>query len=101
KSAPIGQEFELIVQNDIEFHFTLQMKVDQDKLRPQEAAPPSPTRQKTSTFSRVFASPRKRREMELKQQQASQQQKSNDLNAGVWDRLRTLIARDGSFARAY
>lgn len=101
KSAPIGQEFELIVQNDLEFHFTLQMKVDQDKLRPQEAAPPSPTRQKASTFSRVFASPRKRREMELKQQQASQQQKSNDLNAGVWDRLRTLIARDGSFARAY
>lgn len=101
KSAPIGQEFELIVQNDLEFHFTLQMKVDQEKLRPHEAAPSSPTRQKASTFSRVFASPRKRRELEMKQQLASQQQKSNDLNAGVWDRLRTLIARDGSFARAY
>lgn len=37
----------------------------------------------------------------MKQQLASQQQKSNDVNAGVWDRLRTLIARDGSFARAY
>lgn len=102
RSAPIGQEFELIVQNDLEFHFTLQMKVDQDKLRPYEAAPSSPTRQKASTLSRVFASPRKRREMEVKQQQASQQlQRSNDPNAGVWDRLRTLIARDGSFARAY
>lgn len=101
KTAPIGQEFELIVQNDLEFHFTLQMKVDQQKLLPQDAAPASPTRQKASTFSRVFASPRKRRELEMKQQLATQQQKSNDVNAGVWDRLRTLIARDGSFARAY
>lgn len=101
KTAPIGQEFELIVQNDLEFHFTLQMKVDQAKLRPQEAAPASPTRQKASTFSRVFASPRKRKELELKQQQATQQQKGTDLNAGVWEKLRTLIARDGSFARAY
>lgn len=101
KSAPIGQEFELVVQNDLEFHFTLQMKVDQDKLRPQEAASSSPTRQKASKFSRVFASPRKRREMEMRLQQDSQQQKSTDLNAGVWDTLRTLIARDGSFARAY
>lgn len=91
----------MIVQNDLEFHFTLQMKVDQQKLRPQEAAPASPTRQKASTFSRVFASPRKRRELEMKQQLASQQQKSSDMNAGVWERLRTLIARDGSFARAY
>lgn len=89
------------MQNDLEFHFTLQMKVDQQKLLPQDAAPASPARQKASTFSRVFASPRKRRELEMKQQLATQQQKSNDMNAGVWDRLRTLIARDGSFARAY
>jgi hypothetical protein len=102
KTAPIGQEFELIVQNDLEFQLTLQMKVDDAKFRVQEpAAPASPARQKASTFSRVFASPRKRKEMEMKQQLASQQQKSKDVNAGVWDRLRTLIARDGSFGRAY
>jgi hypothetical protein len=102
KTAPIGQEFELIVQNDLEFQLTLQMKVDDEKLRPPETAPSSsPTRQKASTFSRVFASPRKRKELEMKQQLASQQQKSRDVNAPVWERLRSLIARDGSFARAY
>ncbi|KAE8352985.1 cell division protein anillin-domain-containing protein [Aspergillus coremiiformis] len=102
KTAPIGQEFELIVQNDLEFQLTLQMKVDDEKFRVQEPPPTaSPARQKTSTFSRVFASPRKRKELDMKHQLASQQQKSKDVNAGVWDRLRTLIARDGSFARAY
>ncbi|KAH2469957.1 hypothetical protein KXW63_005082 [Aspergillus fumigatus] len=102
KTAPIGQEFELIVQNDLEFQLTLQMKVDDAKFRAQEpAAPASPAKQKASTFSRVFASPRKRKEMEMKQQLASQQQKNKDVNAGVWDKLRTLIARDGSFGRAY
>ncbi|KAI9035118.1 putative GTP binding protein (Bud4) [Aspergillus affinis] len=102
KSAPIGQEFELIVQNDLEFQLTLQMKVDDERFRTPEPAPTaSPTRQKASTFSRVFASPRKRKELEMKQQLASQQQKGKDVNAGVWDRLRSLIARDGSFARAY
>ena len=37
----------------------------------------------------------------MKQQLVSQQRKSQDVNAGVWDRLRTLIAQDGSFGRAY
>lgn len=102
KSAPIGQEFELIVQNDLEFQLTLQMKVDDERFRTPEPAPAaSPTKQKASTFSRVFASPRKRKELEMKQQLATQQQKSKDVNGGVWDRLRSLIARDGSFARAY
>ncbi|PLB47114.1 putative GTP binding protein [Aspergillus steynii IBT 23096] len=102
KSAPIGQEFELIVQNDLEFQLTLQMKVDDERFRTPEPAPAaSPTKQKASTFSRVFASPRKRKELDMKQQLASQQQKGKDVNAGVWDRLRSLIARDGSFARAY
>ncbi|KAB8270109.1 hypothetical protein BDV30DRAFT_215704 [Aspergillus minisclerotigenes] len=102
KTAPVGQEFELIVQNDLEFQLTLQMKVDDEKFRVQEPPPTaSPTRQKTSTFSRVFASPRKRKELDMKHQLASQQQKKTDVNAGVWERLRTLIARDGSFARAY
>ncbi|EYE91732.1 putative GTP binding protein (Bud4) [Aspergillus ruber CBS 135680] len=101
KSAPIGQEFELIVHNDLEFQLTLQMKVDEEKMKAPEVAPPSPAKQKASTFSRVFASPRKRKELEMKQQLVSQQRKSQDVNAGVWDRLRTLIAQDGSFGRAY
>ena len=98
KSAPIGQEFELIVQNDLEFQLTLQMKIDENKMYPQES-PSSPSRQKASALSRVFASPRRRKELDLKQQMQSSQQK--DVNAPVWDRLRNLVARDGSFGRAY
>ncbi|BCS26373.1 putative GTP binding protein (Bud4) [Aspergillus puulaauensis] len=103
KTAPIGQEFELIVQNDLEFQLTLQMKMDEEKFKAQEAtASASPSRQKQSTFGRMFASPRKRKELDMKQQLASQQQqKKHDPNAPVWERLRTLVARDGSFARAY
>lgn len=103
KTAPIGQEFELIVQNDLEFQLTLQMKMDEEKFKAQEAtASASPSRQKQSTFGRMFASPRKRKELDMKQQLASQQQqKKQDPNAPVWERLRTLVARDGSFARAY
>jgi hypothetical protein len=99
KSAPIGQEFELIVQNDLEFQLTLQMKVDENKLYPQEI--PGSPRQKTSALSRVFASPRRRKELDMKQQMQSQQQKANNVNAPVYERLRNLVARDGSFGRAY
>ena len=35
------------------------------------------------------------------QQHLTEQRKSQDVNAGVWDRLRTTVAQDGSFARAY
>ncbi|KAL6234975.1 hypothetical protein BDW75DRAFT_210734 [Aspergillus navahoensis] len=102
KTAPIGQEFELIVQNDLEFQLTLQMKMDEEKFKIQEPAPSaSPSRQKQSAFSKMFASPRKRKELDMKQQLASQQQKKQDPNAPVWERLRTLVAPDGSFARAY
>ncbi|KAL3484294.1 hypothetical protein BJX62DRAFT_218922 [Aspergillus germanicus] len=102
KTAPIGQEFELIVQNDLEFQLTLQMKVDEEKFKAPEPTPSSsPARQKQSTFSRVFASPRKRKELDMKQQLASQQQKKQDPNAPVWERLKSIVAQDGSFARAY
>ncbi|KAJ5788223.1 hypothetical protein N7457_003213 [Penicillium paradoxum] len=84
KSAPIGQEFELIVQNDLEFQLTLQMKIDETKFQTQEPAA-SPSRQKASALSRM----------------QSQQQKAKDVNAPVYERLRNLVARDGSFGRAY
>ncbi|CAG8235245.1 unnamed protein product [Penicillium salamii] len=100
KSAPIGQEFELIVQNDLEFQLTLQMKIDETKFQTQEP-PASPSRQKASALSRVFASPRRRKELDIKQQMQSQQQKAKDVNAPVYERLRNLVARDGSFGRAY
>ncbi|KAJ5502975.1 hypothetical protein N7463_005849 [Penicillium fimorum] len=100
KSAPIGQEFELIVQNDLEFQLTLQMKIDESKFQTQEPAS-SPSRQKASALSRVFASPRRRKELDIKQQMQSQEQKTKDVNAPVYERLRNLVARDGSFGRAY
>ncbi|KAJ5888717.1 hypothetical protein N7495_008758 [Penicillium taxi] len=98
KSAPIGQEFELVVQNELEFQLTLQMKVDENRLYPQELVE-SPARQKPSAFGRMFASPRRRKEIELQQQMKTQQPK--DVNAPVWEKLRNTVARDGSFARAY
>ncbi|KAJ5815575.1 hypothetical protein N7474_007352 [Penicillium riverlandense] len=99
KSAPIGQEFELMVQNDLEFQLTLQMKLDESKFQTQENAASSPSRQKASALSRVFASPRRRKEqLDLKQQSL---QKAKDVNAPVYERLRNLVSRDGSFGRAY
>jgi hypothetical protein len=65
------------------------MKVDNEKLHLQKTPPSSsPTRQNASTFSQVFASPRKRKELEIKQRLASQQQKSRDVNAPVWEHYR-------------
>ena len=112
KFAPIGQEFELVVLNELEFQLTLQTKLEEPKPK---APPPSPTKsvkpQKPSTFSRVFASPRKRKELELKQQEEAQRaakQKQLDAQAVkkaaepcAWDLLHNLVAKDGSFARSY
>ena len=112
KFAPIGQEFELVVLNELEFQLTLQTKLEEPKPK---APPPSPTKsakpQKPSTFSRVFASPRKRKELELKQQEEAQRaakQKQLDAQAikkaaepCAWDLLHNLVAKDGSFARSY
>jgi hypothetical protein len=110
KSAPIGQEFELVVMADLEFQLTLQMKIE-DPPRPQvtQTSAASPTKSskapKSSAFSRVFASPKKRKELEMRQQlEAEKHQKSQASVAAVQDpfaALRPLVARDGTFARAY
>ena len=114
KSAPIGQEFELVVLNDLEFQLTLQTKLTEPKPAPIVEAL-SPTKgvkvQKQSTFSRVFGSPKKRKELEIKQQEEANQaarQKEQEVQSRrqtvqptAWDLLHTLVARDGSFARAY
>ncbi|KAL2024382.1 hypothetical protein VTK56DRAFT_8193 [Thermocarpiscus australiensis] len=115
RNAPIGQEFELVVPNDLEFQLTLNVKLE--KPAPavkKEKTLPSPTKTskpKTSTFSRVFASPKKRREMELRQKQQEEEERlaaqreaqARQMKAQptAWDLLSPLAAEDGSFARAY
>lgn len=115
KTAPIGQEFELVVLNDLEFQLTLTTKLEQPKIQP--AVVESPTKgarqSKPSTFSRVFASPRKRKEQELKAQEEAQKaekaerqkqqaaQAKRTTQPTAWDLLHGLVAKDGSFARSY
>ena len=112
KTAPIGQEFELIVLNDLEFQLTLQTKLEEPKAKPAVESPTKATRtSKTSTFSKVFSSPRKRKELELKQQEEAQRaerQRQQDAQASrkaaqptAWDLLHKLVAKDGTFARSY
>ncbi|KAI0166483.1 DUF1709-domain-containing protein [Xylariaceae sp. FL1272] len=110
RNAPIGQEFELVVPDDLEFQLTLNVKLEQPKVTKHVA--PSPTKMskpKTSTFSRVFASPKKRKEMEARQRaeeeahaQAQREAASKlSLAPTAWDLLSPLAAEDGSFARSY
>lgn len=110
RNAPIGQEFELTVSNDLEFQLTLNVKLEKPKAPKQ--IPVSPTKMskpKTSTFSRVFASPRKRKEMEARHRaeeeafaQAQRDAASKvSIATTAWDLLSPLAAEDGSFARSF
>lgn len=99
-----------MVPNELEFQLTLNAKLV--KPTPKRVIE-SPTKkaQKTSTFSRVFASPKKRKELELRQKEEEQrmaQQKQRDEQARrapaqptTWDLLSPLAAEDGSFGRSY
>lgn len=109
RNAPIGQEFELVVPTDLEFQLTLNVKLDKPvhSSIPVEVA--KVTRPKTSTFSRVFASPRKRRELEMRykaeEERFAQQQREalarRNTSPTGYELLSPLAAEDGSFARAY
>ncbi|KAI0530313.1 DUF1709-domain-containing protein [Xylaria digitata] len=110
RNAPIGQEFELVVPNDLEFQLTLNVKLEKPK-EPKHI-PTSPikmSKPKTSAFSRVFASPKKRKEIEARQRaeeeayaQAQRVAASKmSLAPTAWDLLSPLAAEDGSFARSY
>lgn len=111
RNAPIGQEFELVVPNDLEFQLTLNVKLDKPaapKKAPQ--APIKTSKPKTSTFSRVFASPKKRKELEMRQREEDErvarenreaQARSMNKQPTAWDLLSPLAAEDGSFARSY
>ncbi|KAF2996044.1 Bud site selection protein bud4 [Curvularia kusanoi] len=115
-SAPIGQEFELVVLDDLEFQLTLQTKLEPPARQPEvfTAAPPKVVQKKTSgsTFRNFLSSPKKRKEQErraqeeadreaLKQQQEAQAAAKRNQKATAWDLLHDLVGQDGSFARAY
>lgn len=111
-SAPIGQEFELVVLDDLEFQLTLQTKLE-PPAQPQVTAAPAKAvihKKSHSAFRNLLSSPKKRKEQERKQQeeadrQALQHQKEaqakRSQQATAWDLLHNLVGEDGSFARAY
>lgn len=112
KTAPIGQEFELIVLNELEFQLTLQTNIEEPKVAPLVESPTKVAKTaKASTFSRVFASPKKRKEIEQKQQEEAQRaerQRQQEVLAHrrrtqptAWDLLHDKVGKDGSFARSY
>lgn len=126
KSAPIGQEFELVVLNDLEFQLTLQTKLTPPPKPAQSVASSvsrSPTKAaakgaKKGGFSSLLMSPKKRKEAEARRlaeerEREAQQQRERDAAASraqasrsktastAWDLLHELVAPDGSFARAY
>ncbi|EFY93362.1 hypothetical protein MAC_00600 [Metarhizium acridum CQMa 102] len=105
RNAPIGQEFELVVPNDLEFQLTLNVKLEKPAYLNAQTAN-KPVKTKTSTFSRVFASPKKRREMELRQKEEERQQREalarqRNCSPSGYELLSPLTAEDGSFARSY
>ncbi|CAK1364753.1 unnamed protein product [Cercospora beticola] len=117
RNAPIGQEFELVVLNDLEFQLTLNTKLPPPpKQHIPLNAPTSPTKgskhQKTSSLSRFLTSPKKRAEKERQEREAAEaeerrlleeeRRKRASVAPTAWDLLHDLVnAQDGSFARAY
>ncbi|KAL9941378.1 hypothetical protein ACHAQF_003918 [Verticillium nonalfalfae] len=113
RNAPIGQEFELVVPNDLEFQLTLNVKLEKPAAPKKviQSSPTKVTKPKTSTFSRVFASPKKRKEMELRHREEEERQAAQQREAAQarqikaaptsYDLLSPLAAEDGSFARSY
>ncbi len=91
--------------NDLEFQLTLNVKLEKPAYLQAPKAKPS----KTSTLSKVFASPKKRKEIELRQREEerfAQQQKEamirqmNGTPSG-YELISPIVAEDGSFARSY
>ncbi|KAK3671950.1 Bud site selection protein bud4 [Recurvomyces mirabilis] len=116
KKAAIGQEFELVVQEDLEFQLTLTTKLPPPPKAPPMSAPPSPTKslksQKGGFASRFLSSPKKKAERERQEREALEaeerrareeaQRKRATIQPTAWDMLHDLVnAADGSFARSY
>jgi hypothetical protein len=114
QAAPIGQEFELVVLDDLEFQLTLQTKLEPPAV-PQIIAAPVRTvnhKKSHSAFRNLLSSPKKRKEQErkaqeeadriaLQEQQEAQAAAKRNTQATAWDLLHDLVGPDGSFARAY
>jgi hypothetical protein len=114
QSAPIGQEFELVVLDDLEFQLTLQTKLEPPATPQVVAAPARAVNHKKShsAFRNLLSSPKKRKEQErkaqeeadriaLQEQQEAQAAAKRNHQATAWDLLHDLVGPDGSFARAY
>ncbi|OTB07935.1 hypothetical protein M426DRAFT_8150 [Hypoxylon sp. CI-4A] len=111
RNAPIGQEFELVVPNELEFQLTLNVKLERPAPQRVSIAPSKASKPKSSTFSRVFASPKKRKEMEARQraeeeayalaQREAAAAKQRSAIPTAWDLLSPLAAENGTFARSY
>lgn len=111
KNAPIGQEFELVVPYELEFQLTLNAKLEKPEPKRVVESPTKTLKTKSSTFSRVFASPKKRKELELRQKEEEArvaelkrkeaQVKRMSTQPTAWDLLSPLAAEDGSFGRSY
>jgi hypothetical protein len=116
-SAPIGQEFELVVLNELEFQLTLQTKLTPPPkpvlTSSTTKSPIKPPAKKTS-FRSLLSSPKKRREAErlaLQRQQEEEERRLEQERAQsrlaqsatptAWDLLHELVGDDGSFGRAY
>ncbi|RPA87469.1 DUF1709-domain-containing protein [Ascobolus immersus RN42] len=109
KNAPIGQEFELVVMNDLEFQLTLQTKLEPPPVKPSTPAhmkPRAPVKPK-STFNKLFQSPKKRREAERLAEEQRRKEQEQQQRAAIpppttaWDLLNEIVGDDGSFARSY
>lgn len=100
RTAPIGQEFELVVLNDLEFQLTLQMKLEEPKIeRPVSPSKPASSPKKQGAFGRLFGSPKKKKESETRQ--SDTQVKRPVTPPSAYEMVQGLVAKDGSFARAY
>jgi hypothetical protein len=119
RSAPIGQEFELVVLSELEFQLTLQTHItapahlEGSPANQASRLPKSPA--KKSAFSRFLGSPsKKKREQERIAQQARDDEEKLRVQrraaeakarasqpATAWDLLHELVGDDGSFGRAY
>lgn len=111
KNAPIGQEFELIVPNELEFQLTLSAKL----IKPLPPKVVETTAKgfkvpKPSTLSKVFTSPKKRKEIEARYRREEQRYclqkemdktKSTSTEPTAWDLLSPFASADGSFGRSY
>lgn len=115
KNAPIGQEFELTVFHELDFSLTLQTKLERPRSQASsESSFSSPTKLGRATkpfaISRLLTSPKKRREIEKRQQEeealaARQRQRELDVQRvkaepSAWELLHNLVGPDGSFARS-